>query len=970
MTPSCVMMKFLLFIILTQYAVKCDDTSNYYVIEMPEDPPREFKRPFRVYWNVPTMQCKSKKIPFNLEEFGIIQNKDDSFRGDSITILYDPGLFPALLKNESSGELKFRNGGVPQEGDINLHLDDFRVSMEQSIPDKDFNGVGIIDFESWRPIFRQNFGVLVPYKDVSYEIEKKLHWWWPKEWIQAEAKQRYETAARAFMQTTLSIAKQMRPKALWGYYGFPYCFNMASNNLVENCSDNVKKENNNSYWLWAESTALFPSVYTSRDLSSNQLAALIRGRVREALRVRRKASPVLPYFWFRYREGGYLSQADLSSALKALYNSNASGFIIWGSSNDVNTVDKCMKLHTYVQNVLGPAIAKYTKDTNNIREDEMFTDAVDFNQIANETVPSIATSTKPNVSIETTTVDTRFIPIDPKFPWSPPKNYSQEISHYVEEELIKKGEFNETEVDNTMITNLNESLLLEIIMNGLLHTYLGTNKNSLNSGDGLHSNEAILMKNTTQFNTTSVIPTSTSNYILVTEKPYLSNIITRNPLDLNVTNKTDLTTESNLVNKNDIQTTVYKKETQPIISGSESPATATKDINEYTKYSTEQGVSMFNDETLFDPKDIILDTTDDNMDVTTSGTKDVTLDDVADVSIDSSADTTTDSSADFNTEITVDDTENVKTDSNTDVTMVDTADVSTYGNNDVIKDGTTDVKIDDTSDITQDSPTDVSTIGNTYVNSNDNTDVTKDTIYSNNAGISNINRDGNEHVTLDDTTDINTDGNTDINIDGGTYLNTDDNADITKIKSTDNNKDTSYVNTDSTTDSTTDINTDIGINGNIYFKTDGDTDVTEDSTSDTVDDTTDGISDFLNRVSNYTIILDKDDSVDNLEGTTENEEAISSFIDVEDSTNSESTETVTDSTESITESTDVMKKYKKENTKHSNTILESSSTKLSSEPDQVNGTVNMAFASKPFIYLIFYFFWVFQCVCDASDVCV
>ena len=48
------------------------------------------------------------------------------------------------------------------------------------------SGIGIIDFESWRPIFRQNFGTLVPYKDVSIEIEKKLHWWWPKPWIQNE----------------------------------------------------------------------------------------------------------------------------------------------------------------------------------------------------------------------------------------------------------------------------------------------------------------------------------------------------------------------------------------------------------------------------------------------------------------------------------------------------------------------------------------------------------------------------------------------------------------------------------------------------------------------------------------------------------------------------------------------------------------------------------------------------------------
>ncbi|KOB65628.1 Hyaluronidase, partial [Operophtera brumata] len=83
----------------------------YYVIEMPEALPTH--KPFKVYWNVPTKQCKSKKIPFSnlYEKFGIIQNAHDHFSGEKVTILYDPGLFPALLKNETSGRFKFRNGG-------------------------------------------------------------------------------------------------------------------------------------------------------------------------------------------------------------------------------------------------------------------------------------------------------------------------------------------------------------------------------------------------------------------------------------------------------------------------------------------------------------------------------------------------------------------------------------------------------------------------------------------------------------------------------------------------------------------------------------------------------------------------------------------------------------------------------------------------------------------------------------------
>lgn len=33
------------------------------------------------------------------EKYGILQNWMDKFRGEKIAILYDPGMFPALLKD-------------------------------------------------------------------------------------------------------------------------------------------------------------------------------------------------------------------------------------------------------------------------------------------------------------------------------------------------------------------------------------------------------------------------------------------------------------------------------------------------------------------------------------------------------------------------------------------------------------------------------------------------------------------------------------------------------------------------------------------------------------------------------------------------------------------------------------------------------------------------------------------------------
>ncbi|CAB3240412.1 unnamed protein product [Arctia plantaginis] len=399
---------------------------SYYVVRMPEP----LASPeFKVYWNVPTMQCKSKNIIFDnlFEKYGIIHNTDDIYRGNEIAILYDPGNFPALIKNSSTGEIKYRNGGVPQEGDLMDHLQNFKKEMDKSIPNEDFSGVGIIDFESWRPILRQNFGSLTPYKDVSYDIEKKRHWWWNKQRIENEAKRRFNAAGRDFMHTTISLAKKMRPKARWGYYGYPQCFNRPYNSHPEECAEDIPGENNRIPWLWEDSTALFPSVYCADDVTGNRLAAFIKGRIKESERVRVKPStPILPYWWFRYRDGGYFKEQDLETTFSTFHNSKASGFIIWGSSKDVNTKIKCTELKKYLTDILGPAVAKYTKVTRRINDEP-----ADGAQV-----------------IFITEAVTEF---DSDYHWEPPVNYTSNIEHIVEEELKTKKEDEPTADGNVLI---------------------------------------------------------------------------------------------------------------------------------------------------------------------------------------------------------------------------------------------------------------------------------------------------------------------------------------------------------------------------------------------------------------------------------------------------------------------------------------------------------------------------------------
>jgi hyaluronoglucosaminidase len=107
---------------------------------------------FEVYWNIPTFMCHKYGIFFNISQYGISQNKDDEFKGEKMLILYDPGEFPAFLSDElvdededetvngKQGNVVARNGGLPQLGDLNLHLKAMRQLIEEQVPDKNFAG--------------------------------------------------------------------------------------------------------------------------------------------------------------------------------------------------------------------------------------------------------------------------------------------------------------------------------------------------------------------------------------------------------------------------------------------------------------------------------------------------------------------------------------------------------------------------------------------------------------------------------------------------------------------------------------------------------------------------------------------------------------------------------------------------------------------------------------------------------------
>ncbi|XP_011301680.1 hyaluronidase-like [Fopius arisanus] len=340
---------------------------------------------YKVYWNVPTFMCH--KYGMNFEEvqndYGIIQNKNDKFRGEKMAIIYDPGSFPAILKS-SNGSMYLRNGGVPQEGDLQKHLDLFKIHVNEQLSDN-FEGVAVIDFESWRPIYRQNWASLAPYRDLSVSIERKRHPWWSVKSINEMAIRRFEEAGRIFMEETIKTAKLLRPRASWGYYAYPYCFNLTPRQRNWKCDENVKKDNDRISWLWKLEDILFPSVYIRSTLTVNEKKGLIVGRLQESRRIIEKyslSSVILPYFWYKYRDNSnnFLSEIDVEGVFHVMATNGAAGHVIWGSSNDFTSKQKCEEFRNYLKNILGPAVLQVTTFFAALNDE-------DKNLLINEQIP-------------------------------------------------------------------------------------------------------------------------------------------------------------------------------------------------------------------------------------------------------------------------------------------------------------------------------------------------------------------------------------------------------------------------------------------------------------------------------------------------------------------------------------------------------------------------------------------------------
>ncbi|XP_047419130.1 hyaluronidase-3 isoform X2 [Sciurus carolinensis] len=298
--------------------------------------PQAPDHPFYVLWNVPSARCKTHfGVHLPLKALGIIANHGQLFHGQNISIFYKNqlGFYPYFGPRGTA-----HNGGIPQAVPLDRHLARAAHQIRHSLG-PNFAGLAVLDWEEWCPLWAGNWGHRHTYQEASWawaqQVFPDLH---PQEQLH-KARTGFEQAARALMEDTLQLGQALRPHGLWGFYRYPTCGNGwhgMTSNYTGHCRAATLARNTQLHWLWAASSALFPSIYLPPRLPPAHHQAFVRHRLEEAFRVAHAGHthplPVLAYARLTHRKSGrFLSQ------------------------------EKCWLLHDYLVSTLGPYVINVTR---------------------------------------------------------------------------------------------------------------------------------------------------------------------------------------------------------------------------------------------------------------------------------------------------------------------------------------------------------------------------------------------------------------------------------------------------------------------------------------------------------------------------------------------------------------------------------------------------------------------------------
>ena len=259
------------------------------------------------------------------------------------------GLWPEI---KSSGEKI--NGGVPQAGNLSLHLEAIEKTLPGWIPDPEWAGNAVLDFESWTTVWEQNIGEgdwhSKRYQNESLRLANGN---------ETAAKTQFEDSATRWFVETLVLCRKLRPNAKWGFYGLPLnamngCQNVTNKKGAPKSCGYLGKDSEadelrraaelTQLPIWRASTAMFPSIYLATPFRNHPVSvaeAYIDSTVSESVKVAALAAsidglespiPVFPYAWDHFHAGKHLlPKESLVASMQVSKQAGASGVVWWGN---------------------------------------------------------------------------------------------------------------------------------------------------------------------------------------------------------------------------------------------------------------------------------------------------------------------------------------------------------------------------------------------------------------------------------------------------------------------------------------------------------------------------------------------------------------------------------------------------------------------------------------------------------------
>ena len=262
------------------------------------------------------------------------------------------------------------NGGIPQLGNLSLHLSKLARDLKSILP-PNASGACLLDYEQWRadfnstPFLYRNLSLVNAIAQApSLNFTEAL----------AAATVQFETAARVFLEASITLAKTLFPACRWGLYAYPIN-DWSFGGYTGPRAAAFRAANDNLAWLWQVSTALFPVVYLTSPSASKYdgqvTSAYVASTVSEAVRLRLQAASTLggrgpavfALSWYVYdafprpatgQMWQTLLPSDLTDVLGGAWGAGADAILVWGSVGEAPPYTAA-QLSNYTDAVLGPA---------------------------------------------------------------------------------------------------------------------------------------------------------------------------------------------------------------------------------------------------------------------------------------------------------------------------------------------------------------------------------------------------------------------------------------------------------------------------------------------------------------------------------------------------------------------------------------------------------------------------------------